>query len=130
MAGGTEGGVFWIKALVYVFPAFPKMSPKGSGVCLRLASGTKTWLDLSVINSFEKKVPPLGAVISFGCVHAQLCPLFGTLWTVVHQTSLSMEFYRQESWSGLPFPPPGHLPDPGIEPASHTSALASGFFNT
>ena len=78
MAGGTEGGVFWIKALVYVFPALPKMSPKGSRVCLRVASGTKIWLDLSIINSFEKKVPPLGAIIiSFGCVHAQLCP---TLW--------------------------------------------------
>ena len=77
VAGGTEGGVFWIKALVYVFPAFPKMSPKGSGVCLRVASGTKTWLDLSIISSFEKTFPPLDAIISFGCVHAQLCPLFG-----------------------------------------------------
>ena len=39
-------------------------------------------------------------------------------WTVVCQASLSMEFSRQESWSGLSFPPPGDLPDPGIEPGS------------
>ena len=35
---------------------------------------------------------------------------------VAHQAVLSMEFSRQEYWSGLPFPPPGDLPDPGIEP--------------
>ena len=49
-----------------------------------------------------------------------------TPWTAAHQAPLSMEFSRQEYWSGLPFPPPGDLPDPGIEPAS--SALAGGFF--
>ena len=41
-----------------------------------------------------------------------------TPWTVAHQAPLSMEFSRQENWSGLPFPSPGDLPDPGIEPAS------------
>jgi len=42
-----------------------------------------------------------------------------------------MGFSRQESWSGLPFPPPGDLPNPGIEPASFISpALAGGFFTT
>ena len=44
--------------------------------------------------------------------------LFATLWTVAHQDPLSMEFSRQEYWSGLPFPFPGDLPDQGIEPAS------------
>ena len=44
--------------------------------------------------------------------------LFVTLWTVAHQTPLSMRFPRQEYWSGLPFPSPGHLPDQGIELAS------------
>ena len=39
-------------------------------------------------------------------------------WTVAHQGPLSMEFSRQEYWSGLPFPSPGDLPDPGIEPRS------------
>ena len=57
--------------------------------------------------------------------------LFTTLWTVAHQAPLSMGFSRQEYWSGLPFPSPRGLPDPGIDPTSLTSpALAGGFFTT
>ena len=57
--------------------------------------------------------------------------LFVLLWTVAHQASLSMGFYRQEYWSGLPCSPPGVLPDPGTGPMSLTSpALAGGFFTT
>ena len=57
--------------------------------------------------------------------------LFVTSWTVAHQTPLSMGFSRQENWTGLPFPPPGDLPNPGTEPKSLTSpALASRFFTT
>ena len=41
--------------------------------------------------------------------------LFATLWTVAGQASLSMGFSRQESWSGLPFPSPDDLPDPGLD---------------
>ena len=53
---------------------------------------------------------------------------FATPWTVAHQTLLSMGFFRQENWSGLPCPPSRHIPDPGIEPTSLTSpALAGGF---
>ena len=44
--------------------------------------------------------------------------LFSTPWTVAHQTLLSKEFSRQEHWSGQPFPSPGYLPDPGMEPRS------------
>ena len=44
--------------------------------------------------------------------------LFVAPWTVAHQAPPSMEFSRQEYWSGLPFPSPGNLPDPGIEPRS------------
>ena len=53
------------------------------------------------------------------CTH-MLSPLllFATLWTVACQASLSLGLSRQEYWNGLPFPPPGHLPDPGIEPVS------------
>ena len=51
-----------------------------------------------------------------------------TLWTAAGQPSLSMGFSRQEYWSGLPCPTPGHLPDPGIQPVS--PALAGGFFNS
>ena len=44
--------------------------------------------------------------------------LFAAPWTVAHQAPPSMEFSRQEYWSGLPLPSPGDLPDPGIEPGS------------
>ena len=53
---------------------------------------------------------------------------FETAWTVAHQAPLSMGFFRQEYWSGLPFPTPGDLPDPGIKPMF--PALAGGFFTT
>ena len=46
--------------------------------------------------------------------------LFMTPWTVAHQAPPSMGLYREEYWSGLPFPSPGDLPDPGIEPRSPT----------
>ena len=49
----------------------------------------------------------------FSCVR-----FFATLWMVAHPAPLSMGFSRQEYWSGLPCPPPGDLPDPGIKPAS------------
>ena len=56
---------------------------------------------------------------------------FVTPWTVALQASLSMGFPRQEYWSGLPFPFPGNLPDPGIKPMPpESSALAGGFFTT
>ena len=51
---------------------------------------------------------------------------FATPWTAAHQTPLSLGFPRQEYWSGLPFPSPRDLPDPGIEPVS--AALADRFF--
>ena len=44
--------------------------------------------------------------------------LFATPWTVAYKAPLSMEFSRKEYWSGLPFPSPGDLPNPGIEPKS------------
>ena len=44
--------------------------------------------------------------------------LFATPWTVAQYSPLSLGFPQQESWSGLLFPPPGALPDPGIEPMS------------
>ena len=51
--------------------------------------------------------------------------LFVTPWTVAHQVPPSMEFSRQEYWSGLPFPSPGDLPDPGIEPRLWADSLLS-----
>ena len=49
---------------------------------------------------------------------AQSYPLFVTPWTVAHQAPLSMRFSRQGYWSGVPFPSPGDLSNPGIEPGS------------
>ena len=57
--------------------------------------------------------------------------LFVTPWTVACLAPLSVAFSRQESWSGLPPLPPGHIPDPGIEPVALTSpALAGSFFTS
>ena len=63
----------------------------------------------------------------------QSCPTIANPWIVAHQAPLSMGFSRQEYWSGLLCPPPGDLPNPGMEPASLISpALAGGggFFIT
>ena len=68
------------------------------------------------------------------CMHAKLHQLvsdFATPRTVARQAPLSIGFSRQQYWSGLPCPPPGDLPDPGIKPVSLTSpVLAGGFFTT
>ena len=57
--------------------------------------------------------------------------LFVALWTVAHQSPPSMEFSRQEYWSGLPFPSPEDLPDPGIEPRfSHSAGSHFTFWAT
>ena len=74
-----------------------------------LQKGDRSWISSSIAV----------AVLS----HVQL---FVAPWTAGCQASLSLEFPRQEYWSGLPFPPPGDLPNPGVEPAS--SALAGRFF--
>ena len=57
--------------------------------------------------------------------------LFATVWSAAYQAPLSMGFSRQEYWSGLPFLPPGDLPNPGTEPKSlMSSVLAGRFFTT
>ena len=73
-----------------------------------------------------------GLVNMILCAQLLSCvQFFATPWTVVCQASLSMEFSRQEYWSGVPCPPPGDLPHPGIEPTSLMSpALAGRFFTT
>ena len=67
--------------------------------------------------------------LKFLCAQSLSCVrLFATPWTVARQAPLSMGFSGQEDWSGLPCPPPGELPSPGIEPAS--PAVAGKFFTT
>ena len=56
--------------------------------------------------------------------------LFAIPWAVAHQASLPMGFSRREYWSGLPFPPPGDLPDPVIETVSPVSPAMAGRFLT
>ena len=71
---------------------------------------------------------------TYVCMHTislHSCPHLMTLWTVAHEALLSMGFSRQGYWSGFSCPPPGDLPDPGIEPKSLMSpALADRFFTT
>ena len=68
------------------------------------------------------------------CTGMRVCSciqLFATLWTVARPVPLSIEFFRKEHWSGLPFPTPKDLPHSVIKPASPVSlALAGGFFTT
>ena len=82
---------------------------------------------LSAVTKHRGPTPTCACVLS--CFsRVRLC---ATPWTAAHQAPLSMGFSRQEYWSGLPCPPLGDLPDPGIKPTSLVSpALAGGFFTT
>ena len=65
------------------------------------------------------------------CVNGQLSPTFCDPMDLAHQASLSMGLSQEEYWSGLPFPCPGGLPDPGIKPTSPAApALLGRFFTT
>ena len=65
--------------------------------------------------SYEKAKWELRIMLCL-CLVIQSCPTLCDLWTVAHQAPLSMELFRQEYSCGLLFPPPGDLPDLGIEP--------------
>ena len=75
--------------------------------------GTKT--DLQVASTLDFYICMLSC---FNCVW-----FLATLWTIPRQTTLSIRFCREGCWSGWSCPPPGGLPDPGIEPASHVSCI-------
>ena len=64
------------------------------------------------------------------CYSLSRIRLFATPWTVARQSPLSLGFPRQGYWSGLPFPPSGNLPDPGIEPVPPSSPALTGRFFT
>ena len=80
-----------------------------SRVCVHVKSFQ---LCLTLCNSMNYSPEGGGGLV------AKSCPTLATPWTVACQAPLSMRFSRQEYWSGLPFPSPGGLPDPGIEPRS------------
>ena len=80
----------------------------------------KNWYPQTVRNPQAALLPPppyLGICV---CQLLSHVVLFMTPWTVACQSLLSMEFSKQEFWSGLPFPSPGDLSNPGIEPGSPT----------
>ena len=68
----------------------------------------------------------LQTLFHYGAQSLSCVPLFATSRTVAHQAPLSIEFPRQEYWSGLPLLTPGVLPHPGIEPVSPTSLALAG----
>ena len=106
----------------------PPLSP---GVCSNSCPSSR-WCYLTI--SFSESPFSFGPNLSQGaCVLSQFSHVwfFETPCTIAHQAPLSMGLSRQEYWSGLPYPPPGDLPDPGIEPASLLSpALAGRLFTT
>ena len=71
------------------------------------------WRGPSPGSGGQRKVPAVG----IGLV-AKSCPTLATPWTIACHDPLTMGLSRQEYWSGLPFPSPGDLPDPGIKPGS------------
>ena len=91
-------------------------------------------IEVSLVAATELRILDGGMSFFHACMRAQsVSPvqLLATLRTVAHQASLSLEFSRQEYWSWFPFPTPGGLPDPAIEPTSLVSpALAGRLFTT
>ena len=92
----------------------------------RLINFRMDWLDLLAVQGTLKSLLQHHMLSCFSCVK-----LFAASWSVIHQAPLSMGFFRQEYWSGLPFPTPGDLPIPGMEPTSLVSpALVGRFFTS
>ena len=120
MAGNTDLAEGWLKLLPCVGSGSNKFHLILAHTHTRVLAQSQT----STLNTSDE--------MRFVCAQSfSRVWLLTTLWTVAHQAPLAMGFSRQEHWSGLPFPPPGDLPDSGIKPASPaSSALAGGFFTT
>ena len=98
--------------------------------CVRASKGCwwgQRWIQLTLPNPNFYCLTAVSACVLNHFSHVWL---FATPWTVAHQTPLSMGFSRQEHRSGLPCPPLGDLPDPGMEPASLRSPVLAGRFFT
>ena len=84
-----------------------------------LKSNLRTYALLALLyHPTLKEAPTLGLAVACEVKSLSRVRLFVTPWTVAYQAPPSMGFSRQEYWSGLPFPSPGDLPNPGIEPRS------------
>ena len=97
-------------------PLFGSGCPLPACLQRRIGQSTACWL-------FFGMRSVLGSVSGWQCLKVKVkslshVRLFATPWGVAYQASPSMGFSRQEYWRGLPFPSPGDLPDPGIEPVS------------
>ena len=106
-------------------------TPRGSTSLARRQRGVRTRWGGRVLTVVSVGGNRWGSVRRFCCCCCWVLScvrLFATPWTVAHQGSPSMGFSRPEYWRVLPFPPPGDLPHPGMEPTS--PALAGGFFTT
>ena len=104
-------------------------------------SYTKSSLFWSTLESLHNSLCFLKLLVNFPYIvghilttcmlsHFSHAQLLATPWTSGCQAPLSMGFPSQEYWSGLPFPPPGDLPNPGIKPTSLTSLALAGSFST
>ena len=118
-----EGGREWQPTPVFLPGEFHgQRSLAGYSPWGHKESDTTEWLTLSL--SLSDLMMGL-CVLSLSHVW-----LFASPWTIAHQASLSMEFFRQEYWSGMPFPTPGDLPASGIKPTSLVPPALSGRFLT
>ena len=89
------------------------------------------FLSVGMYLSYSFLLSFLPSLLACVCVHLlSHVRFFVTLWTLAHEAPLSMGFSRQKYWSGLPFPPPGDLSDPGIECMSPVSPVLAGEFFT
>ena len=108
---------------VWQFPLFPHLFPMKWWDQKPWSSFSECW-GLSQLFHSPLSLSSRGSLVLWcityncGCLVGKLCPTLATPWTVVFQAPLSMGFSRQEYWSGLPFPSPGDLLDPGTEPGS------------
>ena len=105
---------YWLK-YVPIFLCFPTVTFQEWFPEANTERAQKDCITHTVPNSRVCSWLPHGRVGGVGLV-AQLCPTLVAPWTVAHQAPVSMGFSRQEDWSGLPFPSPGDLPNPGMEP--------------
>ena len=112
----TQTHVHWVDDAIQPFHLLSSPSPPAPQNLLKLMSIESMMPSSHLIfhPPWKVKVKSLSSVW-----------LFETPWTVAYQAPPSMKFSRQEYWSGLPFPSPGDLPGPGMEPSSSTDALPS-----
>ena len=90
-------------------------------------------MSLAILQNYTDKQPtqtPFLSIWVHACCHISHVRLSETLSTVACRASLSMKLSRQEHWSGLPCPPPGDLPNPGMVPMSLMSPASGGGFLT